>query len=395
MTAQAPRARLFTRSFAELSAAVLVFFISGGLFLPTIPRFTVGPLGEDEVMLGVVLGSFSLTSLLFRPFAGRLADRRGRRIVLLAGAVITAAASFGHLLATDVVVLVGMRLVLGAGEALFFVAALAAATDLAPEDRRGEAISIMSLSLYLGVAIGPLLGEVLLGAAGYAGVWIGAGVIAAASVVLSFLAPETLPPAARTIHHAGSPLLHPRGIEPGLLILCGVWGMGGYFAFVPLLGDRLGLDGVGPYLAAFAIVVVLLRTAGATLPDRIGADRLSGAAMLITATGLTILGLAPTAIGIGLGTVVFATGVAFTFPAIMAMAVIGIPAAERGSVVGTAGLFTDVAFGLSPAVLGLLARFTDYPATFVVSGVIAAFGAAWLLIRRPGAGRLSAVREGA
>ena len=65
---------------------------------------------------------------------------------------------------------------------------------------------------------------------------------------------------------------------------------------------------------------------------------------------------------------------------------------ERGSVVGTAGLFVDAAFGLSPAVLGFIATFTDYAATFLVSAVIAAAGAAYLLVKRPGASAQAAAR---
>jgi MFS family permease len=99
---------------------------------------------------------------------------------------------------------------------------------------------------------------------------------------------------------------------------------------------------------------------------------------------MLVAGLVPTYVGLLVATVVFGIGVAFTFPAIMAMAVIGTPADERGAVVGTAGLFVDAAFGLSPAVLGLLARSSGYPSTFLVSAVIAGIGAAWLLIRRPG-----------
>ncbi len=57
------------------------------------------------------------------------------------------------------------------------------------------------------------------------------------------------------------------------------------------------------------------------------------------------------------------------------------PADERGAVVGTTSLFLDVAFGLSPALLGLMAGATGYPATFLVSGVVAAGGATWLLVR--------------
>ena len=115
-------------------------------------------------------------------------------------------------------------------------------------------------------------------------------------------------------------------------------------------------------------------------------------ALVAAAIGLLISGLAvarvvPVAEGLLIGTIVFAGGVAFTMPAIMAMAVVGVAPDERGAVVGTAGLFVDAAFGLSPAVLGLLATAVDYPATFLVSAVIAAIGAAYLLLWRPGAAR--------
>jgi MFS family permease len=379
-----PDARLLTPAFIALSAATLAFFVSGGIFLPVTPRLTIGPLGGDEIAVGVVIGAFSVSSLLMRPFAGRLADRRGRRLTLIVGAAVTVVASIGHLAAGTIPILIVMRLLLGVGEALFFVAAIAAATDLAPEHRRGEAISLISLSLYLGVAVGPIVGESVLAATSYAAVWLVAAGIASVSVGLSWLAPETLPKAILGEPTRHTPLIHRRGIEPGLLALCGVWGMGPFFAFLPLLTDDLGLHGAGTYLATFAIVVVVLRIVGARLPDRIGAARLSGTALVVSALGMAIAGFAPTSLGLLVASVVFATGVAFTFPAILAMAVIGVPPGERGVVVGTASLFVDVAFGLSPAVLGVLARSTGYPATFLVSGVIALVGAAWLLIRRPG-----------
>jgi MFS family permease len=375
--------RLMTPAFAALSLAVLAFFVSGGVFLPATPRFTIGPLGGDDIAVGIVVGAFSISSILMRPFAGRLADRRGRRIGLVAGAIVTVVAALGHLLATDVPTLIVMRLLLGMGEALFFVAGLAAATDLAPEHRRGEAISLISLSLYLGVAIGPIIGETVYAWSGYAAVWLVAAAIAAVAVGLSWLAPETLSAASRAEAPRNDRFIDRRGIEPGLLALCGVFGMGPFFAFLPLMTDDLEI-GASTYFAVFAIIVVVLRVVGAKLPDRIGAARLSGSALVVSAIGMAVAGLVPTHLGLLVGTSLFAVGVAFTFPAIIAMSVVGVPAAERGVVVGTASLFVDVAFGLSPATLGLLAQSTGYPPTFLVSGVIAAIGAAWLLIRRPG-----------
>ena len=392
MTAAPGRERLFTRSFANLSLAVLVFFVAGGILLPVTPLFTQEILLGDRFAVGIVSGAFAVASLLMRPFSGRLTDQRGRRIALLLGAAISVVAAAGHLAASSLEILIVMRVALGIGEALFFVAALAAGTDLAPENRRGESISLVSLSLYLGIAIGPLLGELIQDASGYAAVWIATAALYAGSVGLSWLVPETLQ---RAPEIAGAPprkhpLIHPRGIVPGLLALCGVWGMGPFFAFIPLMVEDLGIGTAAPYFGAFAIVVVILRLVGARLPDELGAGILTGSALVAAAGGLLISGLAvgkviPVGEGLLVGTIVFAGGVAFTMPAIMAMAVVGVAPDERGAVVGTAGLFVDAAFGLSPAVLGFLATLVDYPATFVVSAVIAAIGAAYIFIRRPGA----------
>jgi MFS family permease len=385
--------RLFTPAFATLSLAVLVFFVAGGVLLPTTPLYSREVLLADRFAVGVVIGAFAVSSLLLRPFAGRLTDRRGRRVALLLGAGASVAAAAGHLVATDLATLIVMRLALGAAEAFFFVATLAAATDLAPERRRGEAISLASLSLYLGIAIGPLLGEFVLQQLDYAAVWIVTAILYAVSVGLTWLVPETLVREQAADGDAADaeprkhPLIHPRGIEPGLLALCGVWGMGPFFTFVPLMVGDLGIGTSGPYLGAFAIVVVVLRFLGARLPDRLGAGPLAGTALVATAIGLLVSGLAvarmiPVAEGLMVGTIVFGAGVAFTMPAIMAMAVLGVRADERGAVVGTAGLFVDASFALSPAILGFVATLTDYPATFLLSAAIAAVGAAYLLARR-------------
>ena len=62
---------------------------------------------------------------------------------------------------------VALRLLQGVGEAAFFVAGFALLADLAPPERMGEALSYNSLGLYLGLAFGPPLGELLLESGGF------------------------------------------------------------------------------------------------------------------------------------------------------------------------------------------------------------------------------------
>jgi MFS family permease len=397
MRAQQPRpadSRVVSPAFIALAIATLAFFVAGGIVLPVASLYAKGPLGTDAAGVGVALGSFSIAALVMRPFVGWASDRFGRRPLLIVGSAVTVVALVLHLWATTVALFIAVRALLGIGEAFFFVAALAAAADLAPANRRGEAISFLSLSLYLGLAIGPAVGETVLRLTSYTGVWILAAAVAGLAAGLSWVTPETAPALDRgQPSQAGGRLIHPAGIFPGLLIMSGIWGMAGFLVFVPLHAKTLGLDGAGAALALFAGIVVGLRIFGAKLPDRIGAARLSGAALAVSALGLALLGLLPGIGGLFVGTSVLAVGVAFTFPALMALAVSRVPPAERGSVVGTASAFLDLAFGIAPASLGLIADTTGYAGAFLVSAIIAAAGSVLLVIRRDAA-RVDEARAG-
>ena len=299
---------------------------------------------------------------------------------------MTVGALLFHLVATTLPLFVVARSLLGIAEAFFFVAAVAAISDLAPPERRGEAINYGSLAVYLGLAIGPFLGETILGWSGFQAVWLAAAAMAGTATVLTLLVPETAPGALRQRatgeRPPRTPLIHPAGILPGFLIMTGTWGMAGFFAFLPLYATDLGVGSAGPALALYALIVVTLRIIFAKLPDQMGAARLSGSALVGSALGLGILGLVGTPVGLYLGTAVFATGIAFLFPALVALAVARVDETERGTVVGTTTAFVDLSFGLSPAILGLAVGTIGFGGIFLVSAVIALGGSVLLGLLR-------------
>jgi len=383
-------ARLVTRGFAALAVATLAFFIAAGIVLPVAPTFAKEALGADETGVGIAIASFSIASLILRPLVGWSSDRFGRRPLLIGGALLTVTALGLHLVATDLPIFIAARALLGAGEGFFFVASIAAGADLAPEDRRGEALSFLSLSLYLGIAIGPPIGEALLTFApgSYDAVWLAAAAVAVGAVGLSLLVPESAPAVlARTAAthrtaHVRGPLIHPAGLFPGFISLLGLWGMAGFFTFLPLHARELGMGGAGMPFVLYALVVVVLRLIGAKWPDRFGAARVSGAALVVSALGLATIGLLPSPEGLIAGTFVFAVGVAFIMPALLTLAVSRVPPAERGTVSGTVTVFLDISFGVAPVALGLVANRAGYAPTFLISAVLAAAGAGLLFLRR-------------
>ena len=373
-----PRTRLFSGAFAILSAATLAYFVADGLTLPTAPRFAAGPLGADSVAVGLSIGAFSVTALLLRPWTGQLSDRYGRRPMMLIGSTLLTAALLLHVVAVSLPIFVAARLLMGTAEAFVFVAAFAAAADLAPDARRGEALSYFSLALYLGIGIGPPIGESILGAWGFNAVWFTAAGIAVLSGLLALGVPDTRAVDQDVAVRRG--LLHPRGVLPGLVLLAGAWGMAGYFAFVSLYALHLGLDGAAPFLSVYAAVVIGLRVVGAKLPDRLGARRLSGIALVVGAVGLGIIGLWADPTGLMVGTILFAAGVAYSFPALSLLAISSVPASERGAVLGTYTAFLDLAFGLGPVSVGAMVAGYGYGAAFVAAGGVSLLGVVVLVV---------------
>jgi MFS family permease len=372
--------KLLTPTFLLVALATLAYFVADGMLLPTVPLYVEGPLGGSSVAVGVVVGAFSISALVLRPWAGRLSDRRGRRLPMLAGASVFAFSVLGYLLADSVEVMIAMRALTGAGEALFFVGAASAISDLAPDERRGEALSFFSLALYAGVGVGPILGEAAISGTDFSLVWLAAAGIGMVAVLIAFPVPDTRPEGIAALGPAR--LLHRAAILPGTVLLTVLVGMSGFFAFVPLYVTEVGLEGSRLVFVTFSVVVILIRSLGAKIPDRLGSARASRAALTCSAAGLLVVGGWEDSTGLFAGTIVFGVGVALATPALMSLAIGTAPPSERGWVIGTFTAFIDLGFGLGPIVLGVVAAEVGYRGTFLAGAGVAATGLLLLLTRR-------------
>jgi MFS family permease len=368
------RPTLLTPAFLAVTLAALAYFTGDGVLVPAVPRYVAGPLGAGNVAIGLVVGAFSVSAFFLRPWVGGLGDRWGRRPLMLVGASLFAASVLAYPLASSPAVLAALRLLTGAGEAFFFVGAVTAVFDLAPAERRGEAMSIASLALYVGIGLGPLLGELAIERVGFAAAWVLAATAALTALVLVLRVPDTRPRDAAPRHR----LVHRAGLLPGLVLLTSILGMAGFLTFVPLYAIDIGMDGSRVVLLVFAGIVVGIRSVGARIPDRLGAARATRMALALSAAGLALMGTWRSPAGLLAGAAVLAVGIALLTPAVMALAVEGVAPGERASVIGTTSAFLDLAFGLGPAMLGFVAAALGRPGTFLAGAAVAAVG--WVLV---------------
>ena len=370
--------RLITPVFLLITLSTFAYFMSVGALIPILPRFVEGRLGGGNVAVGLVVGSFSIAAVILRPYAGSLSDRRGRRVLIVGGGAIVGVTTLCILFVESLVPLVLLRAVTGLGEAFFYVGAASAINDLAPDSRRAEALSFFSLALYLGLALGPVVGELTLDVADYSLVWI---VAAAFSIVAGLLA-ISVPETRVTEERPPTRFINPAGLVPGVVLASGIWGLAGFNSFVPLYALKLGLGGSRMIFVLFSVIVLALRLFGARLPDRIGHVKMARIALGLDVVGLGTIGVWGSPAGLFVGAAVFAVGQAFLFPSLMSIAIGDTPPAERGSVVGTFTAFFDLAFGLGAVTLGAISEALGFSGLFLSAAGIAAAGS--LLLAKNG-----------
>ena len=266
------------------------------------------------------------------------------------------------------------------------------ATDLAPEERRGEAVSYWSVAVC---------------GAGSRSVRCSASCCWTDRTTTSsgtWPVPRAHRRGRRAVHreetHVGGHeergrLIAPEAIRPGIILAATLIGITGFSIFLPLYAPDVGVDDVGPLFLVYGVVVVLVRIFGAKLPDRLGPIRRGHDRHRRDRGRSRDLAAWQSTIGLVVGTVIVAVGSSFLYPSMLLLVLRGVPEHQRGSVVGTFSAFFDFAAGASGIVLGGLAAASSYAGAFAGSAVLA--GVALVLLRtgfaRHDSGELLTVTE--
>jgi MFS family permease len=370
--------RLITPRFALVVVAGLAYFMALGVVLPVVPQYVKHDLGGGSVSVGVAVGALFVGAVLLRPYAGRLGDRFGRRVLIVSGALVVALSVLAYGAVDSLWFLVAARLLTGLGEAAFFVGAATMVADLAPPERRGEAFSYWSVAVYGGLAFGPALGESLLDSGGAETVWLASCGLGLAAAALGAFTREVPRPEGEP---ADSRIINRAAVGPGAVLFSGLIALAAFTAFVPLYVDDIGLGSAETVFLIYGGLVLVIRVVGARLPDTLGARTAGLLALLFSTIGMTIMASWGTIAGLFAGTVFFAAGASLLYPALLLLALGGAPDTERASVVGTFSSFFDLSQGLGSLLVGAVASFAGYRGAFAAGAVSAGVGIVALRVR--------------
>ncbi len=375
------------RNLAILFFAQFTAIFGFAFCFPFIPLYLTRDLGvhntHDLALLTGVSGSATgLASAAVSPLWGVLADRYGRRSMLIR-AMLGGGLSVAFLaLARNPLELVVLRASQGAVSGTVAATTTLVATGT-PREHVGRAMGVISSAVALGSAVGPFAGGIAANYIPLRYVFLGGGILLLVAMV----------PVALGVREA--PIV--RRLEPGrtsLRDVLRVAGPGTAFAVAVLLMSQsliqVSWSGGQPLIAlrllqlapgsaagvtgiAFATAGVASAIAGigySRLAARSGYRWLAAAASLLAAGSLLLLGLAPTVVLVVIAAFLGGLCVGAALPAISAMLGLETPPEVQGRVFGLSGSATALGFGLGPLLAGTIAGVLSVPVgLFTMAGV--------------------------
>ena len=122
--------------------------------------------------LGWLMTGYLLVYGVAIPFYGRIADLYGARRLFLFGLTVFAIGSILSAIAPNYPLLLGARLIQAVGGAAIPGLGMAIASRAFPQEKRGIVLGLISATIGVGAAVGPLLGGVMSDAFGWRSVFV-------------------------------------------------------------------------------------------------------------------------------------------------------------------------------------------------------------------------------
>lgn len=375
------------RNLIILFSTGLMFWSGLALLLPALPLY-IEHLGGSGWQIGVTMGCFAVGLLLSKAWLSKLADDRGRKLVLIIGVVAIALAPIGYLLAGSIPALMVVRALHGISISAFATAYSALVVDASPAHNRGELVGYMSLVNPLGLALGPAMGGFLYEWFGFtpfflASALLGLGGLACCLNVQesqSFLAAKQAiqarsPRQVAEDNRFWSLLLTDRVRIPAMVLLLVGLAFGTITTFVPLLIQEANITlNSGLFYTTAAIASFSVRLITGRASDRYGRGRFITVSLVFYSLAMLALWRVQTDLELIVAGLLQGAGAGTLIPMIAVLMADRSHPNERGRMFGLCMIGFDLGIALAGPVLGLFATWIGYRTVFGISSGLLMLG---------------------
>ena len=378
-----------------LCAAIFFSLLSQGVISPVLPQYA-DSFDDRAFLIGAAVGLFGIGRVVMGLPAGFLAQRRGRRAVLVGGTVLTFLGAILVPFSSNLVELMVFRGISGLGGGAYMVGAAIYLRDVSTPETRTRYQSLQDLSIVVGVTVGPFIGGWMADSYGIkSALYLQAVVVLFAVAIAWFWLPETkgkvdAARASGTSQTGPSTwaalkilLSHPGFVVASCFNLSIVaFRQGGRFAIMPLFAQQKGFDltDIGIFLTVTHIPQFITIIGGGYMSDRFGRKTSIIPAATLIILGITAFIYADNFVLLLLAAVLMGAGEGFVGPPLITYAADVAPSGMVGITMGLYRTIGGTGFLGGALFLGAVADLLSYEWALWVSGVFVAVAAAVFIV---------------
>lgn len=350
-------------------------YITYYAILSALPIYLVNDLHASKMQVGVVVGIYTIASVIVRPFSGYSLDRFGRRTIFLSALIIYALLFAGYLVALSITSIMFLRFAQGLTWGFTTVSGSTIAVDVTPKSKRGEGIGYFALSTTIGMSVGPIFGLFICHEWGYVAMFVTGCIISIASLVCAYvvhLRKRFI--VGKRIHLSLDSMFDKNSIRPSLNVLLTMIAYGGLLSFIALYGVEIGIQNSSLYFLILSIGIGAARLTSGKVFDKNGPRKIITICMGLLIIGFPMLALANNALLFYISALIIGFGNGVIFPTFQSMVNNLADSGHRGAANSTLYTAIDIGMGLGMILAGLIAQNISLSAIFWMNAMVCALG---------------------
>jgi MFS family permease len=360
---------ILTRDFVFGFLALFTFIAASYTLIPTLPIY-LERLGSNVTEIGVLVGTFAGSSLVFRLFVGRALLRYSEKSIIMFGAILFAVTFLACIVFRPFWPFFVVRFLQGVAFACVDTAALAFIINVIPLAYRGQSIAYFLMAPNVALALAPSFGMLVINHYNFIVLFlVGTGLSLCALCLAGKLkGPQAVSP------HKGAPakstlMLERKVVAPAITAFLHNCVWGALITFLPLYAVKCGIKNPGYFFSASAIMLIAGRSLGGRILDTYSKEKIIVTFIFTSMVAMVILSFSKTLSMLILVGLLFGIGSAFLYPASMAYA-FEYAGSSGGTAVGTIRALMDLGIALGPVMMGIILPLTSYRTMFLCVALI-------------------------
>ena len=372
----------YPRAFWTYNLIVFIDRLGGFMLYPFFALYLTQKFNIGMSTVGILFAIFSISGMVGSALGGALADRMGRKVVIIISLVLSSLSALGMGFAPTLAIFIAVVAIVGTLSSIGHPAHEAVVADLLPPDKRAEGYGIIRVIFNLAVIIAPPIAGLLIARSYLTLFIVDAAISLISAAIVIFALPETKPQAhahtkpesmKQTFAGYGRVFKDTRFVAfIGVTVMMTLVYMNMNSTLGVFMRDEHGMPALsfGSLLSLNAVIVVLCQFWVARKLEKYKPMLMMAAGSLLYAIGFAMYGFVPTFALFAVAMIIITIGEMIVSPFQQSMVASFAPEDMRGRYMAVSGLTWSIAFTVGPYFAGLMLDSANPNLLWIICGVI-------------------------